>query len=224
MDGQEIPEIVVRRLPLYARALQWLAADGVQTISSAELGARLGMTPAQIRKDLSYFGEFGKQGTGYDVKFLLEQLRHILGVEREWLVALVGVGDLGHAIARYGGFVARGFKIAALFDKDPKKIGQQIGELEIISVDQLPMVIRGLRIQLAIIATPASEAQMVCDQLVAAGVRGILNYAPINLRVPRGVRVRYIDPVVVLQSMTYHLKSGVPQPISAETEVISAVE
>ncbi|MBI4758490.1 MAG: redox-sensing transcriptional repressor Rex [Chloroflexi bacterium] len=208
MNTPEIPEIVVRRLPLYARTLSWLVEENVQTVSSQELGANLGMSPAQIRKDLSYFGEFGKQGTGYDVKYLLSQLRQILGVEREWLVALVGVGDLGHAIARYGGFGKRGFKIAALFDNDPRKIGQQVGELEILGMEALPMVVKGLRLRLGIVAVPAAKAQEVTDYLVECGIRGILNYAPINLHVPKGVRVRYIDPVVLLQSMTYHLKSG----------------
>jgi redox-sensing transcriptional repressor len=208
MNTPEIPEIVVRRLPLYARTLSWLVEENVQTVSSQELGANLGMSPAQIRKDLSYFGEFGKQGTGYDVKYLLSQLRQILGVEREWLVVLVGVGDLGHAIARYGGFGKRGFKIAALFDNDPRKIGQQVGELEILGMEALPMVVKGLRLRLGIVAVPAASAQEVTDYLVECGIRGILNYAPINLHVPKGVRVRYIDPVVLLQSMTYHLKSG----------------
>jgi len=120
---------------LYVRALQWLTQEGVLVISSHDLGALLGITPAQIRKDLSYFGEFGKQGMGYDVNFLHSQLRHILGVEKEWLAALVGIGNLGHAIARYGGFARRGFKIAALFDNDPRKIGQQVGELEILGMD-----------------------------------------------------------------------------------------
>lgn len=206
MQNTEIPEIVVRRLPLYARALHWLMQEGVQTVSSSELGAKLGMSAAQIRKDLSYFGEFGKQGTGYDVKYLFSQLQRILGMQKEWLVALVGIGDLGHAIARYGGFAKRGFKIAALFDNDPKKIGQQVGELQILGMDALPMVVRGLRIRLGIIAVPAEAAQEVADQMVAAGIKAILNYAPINLHVPKGIRVRYIDPVVVLQSMTYHLK------------------
>ena len=202
----EVPEIVVRRLPLYARALHWLVQDNVTTISSSELGTKLGMSSAQIRKDLSYFGEFGKQGTGYDVKFLLSQLQQILGMQREWLVALVGVGDLGHAIAHYGGFGKRGFKIAALFDMDPKKIGQQVGDLQILGTESLPMVVRGLRIRLGIIAVPAGAAQSVADQMTGAGIRAILNYAPINLIAPKGVRVRYIDPVAVLQSMTYHLK------------------
>jgi redox-sensing transcriptional repressor len=205
-DPTAIPEIVIRRLPLYVRALQWLTQEGVVVISSHDLGALLGMTPAQIRKDLSYFGEFGKQGMGYDVNFLHSQLRKILGVEREWLVALVGIGNLGHAIARYGGFTRRGFKIAALFDNDPRKIGQQVGELEVLGMDALSMVIKGLRIQMAIVAVPAAVAQEVVDQLIAAGVRGILNYAPTNLSVPKGVRVHYIDPVVMLQGMTYHLK------------------
>ena len=202
----EIPEIVVRRLPLYARALHWLVQDNVPTISSSELGLKLGMSSAQIRKDLSYFGEFGKQGTGYDTKFLLSQLQQILGMQREWLVALVGVGDLGHAIAHYGGFGRRGFKIAALFDSDPKKIGLQIGELQILGTESLPMVVRGLRIRLGIISVPAGAAQKVADQMTDAGIRAILNYAPINLTTPKGVRIRYIDPVVLLQSMTYHLK------------------
>ena len=147
---------------------------------------------------------------GYDVKYLYDQLRQIMGVDHEWLAALVGVGDLGHAIARYGGFVRRGFKIAALFDQDPNKIGQQIGELEIISMDKLPMVVRGLRIQVGIIAVPATYAQNVAELMVSSGIRGILSYAPIHLHVPKGVRVRYIDPVVTLQSMTYHLKPGSP--------------
>jgi redox-sensing transcriptional repressor len=201
-----VPEIVVRRLPLYARALHWLVQDNVATVSSSELGDKLGMSSAQIRKDLSYFGGFGKQGTGYDVKFLLNQLQQILGMQKEWLVALVGVGDLGHAIARYNGFGRRGFKIAALFDADPKKIGQQVGELQILSTEALPMVVRGLRIRLGIIAVPAGAAQMVVDQMGSAGIRAILSYAPINLRAPKGVRLRNIDPVVMLQSMTYHLK------------------
>lgn len=205
-----VPEIVIRRLPLYARALQWLEFDGVKTISSAELGDHLGMTPAQIRKDLSYFGEFGKQGMGYDVAFLYDQLRHILGVDREWPAALVGIGDLGHAIARYAGFTRRGFKIAALFDKDPAKLGEQIGELEILPMEQLPMVVRGLRIQIGILAVPAVQAQSVAELMVSAGIRGILSYAPIHLHMPRGIRVRYIDPVVTLQAMTYHLKPGSP--------------
>jgi redox-sensing transcriptional repressor len=215
-----IPEIVIRRLPLYARALQWLEMDGVQTISSAEMGAQLGMTPAQIRKDLSYFGEFGKQGMGYDVKFLYEQLRHILGVDHEWLAALVGIGDLGRAIARYGGFTRRGFKIAALFDQDPHLIGQQIGELEIISIDKLPMVVRGLRIQLGILAVPAAHAQSVAELMVSAGIRGILSYAPIHLHMPQGIRVRYIDPVVTLQAVTYHLKPGSPTADSGDESYV----
>jgi len=208
LASTDAPEIVVRRLPLYLRALTRLAEANHLITSSQELGAMLGISSAQIRKDLSYFGEFGKQGMGYDVTFLYDQLRHILGVDHEWLAALVGIGDLGHAIARYGGFTRRGFKIAALFDQDPEKIGQQIGELEIISIDQLPMVVRGLRIQIGILAVPAMQAQAVAELMVSAGIRGILSYAPIHLHMPRGVRVRYIDPVVTLQSMTYHLKPG----------------
>src|SRR5512136_195466 len=135
MPTKSIPDIVVGRLPVYLRALSFLAADGVQTTSSQDLGKRLGISAAQIRKDLSHFGEFGKQGTGYNVNFLREQIRRILKVDREWSIALIGIGDLGRALAHYGGFVDRGFRIVALFDADPAKIGQRIGELEIMGMD-----------------------------------------------------------------------------------------
>ncbi len=200
-----IPDIVIGRLPIYLRALDRMIQEEKDYTSSHELGERLGISSAQIRKDLSHFGEFGKQGTGYNVQFLYEQIRHILKVDREWLMALVGVGDLGHAIADYRGFKARGFRIVALFDADPVKVGERIGDLTILPMEQLSAEIRHLGIRIAMIAVPAAEAQAVADRLIEAGVTALLNYAPITLAVPVGVRVQYIDPAAHLQHMTYYL-------------------
>ncbi len=200
-----IPDIVIGRLPIYLRALDRMIQEEKGYTSSHELGERLGISSAQIRKDLSHFGEFGKQGTGYNVQFLYEQIRHILKVDREWLMALVGVGDLGHAIADYRGFKARGFRIVALFDADPVKVGERIGDLTILPMEQLSAEIRHLGIRIAMIAVPAAEAQAVADRLIEAGVTALLNYAPITLAVPVGVRVQYIDPAAHLQHMTYYL-------------------
>jgi len=182
-----------------------MAAEGREITSSQELGERLGISSAQIRKDLSHFGEFGKQGTGYNVAYLREQLRRILKVNREWEVALIGAGALGHALAHYGGFRNRGFHIALIFDNDPAKVGQVLGGIEVLDAAKMEDVIRGRGVQIAMIAVPAEAAQEVADRCVKAGVRAILNYAPINIAVPEGVRVEYIDPVVHLQHMTYYL-------------------
>jgi redox-sensing transcriptional repressor len=202
----EVPDIVVSRLPLYLRALNFLAEEGVETISSAELAQRLGISSAQIRKDLSFFGEFGKQGTGYNVEFLRKKIKEILNLTKIWDVALVGAGDLGHALVHYGGFLGQGFRISLVFDNNPQKIGQEIAGLIIQPASRMKELIRQHGIQIAIIAVPASAAQKVTDELVAAGVRAILNYAPITLKVPPGVHVQYIDPVTRLQHMTYYLE------------------
>src|SRR3990172_3271235 len=198
MGPVDIPDIVVGRLPIYLRALSRMALEGIRVTSSHELGRRLGISSAQIRKDLSHFGEFGKQGTGYHIQFLIEQLRRILKVDHEWEVALVGVGDLGRALAHYNGFRNRGFRISLIFDSDPAKIGGQLNGFEIHDAAQLGEMIRAPGITLAMVAVPAEAAQKVTDELVQAGVRGILNYAPINLAVPEEVYVQYIDPVVHL--------------------------
>lgn len=200
-----VPDIVIGRLPIYLQALTHLAQEGREITSSHELGERLGISSAQIRKDLSHFGTFGKQGTGYRIRDLRDRLRQILHLDHEWQVALVGAGDLGHALARYNGFRPRGFQITAIFDRDPAKIGRQIGDLEILDVARLEEVIHERGIRMAMIAVPASQAQVVADDLIAAGVRAILNYAPITINVPPGVRVQYLDPVVYLQRMTYYL-------------------
>jgi redox-sensing transcriptional repressor len=200
-----IPDIVVGRLPIYLRALSFLAAEGTQVTSSHDLGKRLGISAAQIRKDLSFFGEFGKQGTGYNVGYLREQLLRILKVDREWPIALIGVGDLGRALAHYGGFAHRGFRIVALFDNDPAKIGQTLGDLEIMSIDRLAEVVQERGIRVAMLTVPANAAQKVAEVCVAAGIKAILNYAPITLKVPEGALVQHTDPVTHLQRMTYYL-------------------
>ena len=200
-----IPDIIISRLPFYLRALARMAGDGQCITSSKELGERLGISSAQIRKDLSHFGEFGKQGTGYEVEYLLDQLQQILRVNREWEVALVGAGDLGHALAHYQGFRHRGFQISLIFDTDPAKIGQALGGLEILDEAFMVPTLRQRDVRLAMLAVPAGAAQSAADKLVEAGVKGILNYAPTSLSVPEGVRVQHIDPVVNLQRMTYYL-------------------
>jgi redox-sensing transcriptional repressor len=202
----EIPDIVIGRLPIYLRALNQLAAEGHEITSSHELGQRLGISSAQIRKDLSHFGEFGKQGTGYQIGHLLGQLKQILQVDHEWSVAIVGAGDLGHAIAHYGGFVDRGFRIVAVFDNNPAKIGYDVGGNKVMDTAHIADEIRQRNIKIAMIAVPAQFAQDVCNTLVSAGVRALLNYAPITLSVPRNVHVQYIDPVTHLQRMTYYLE------------------
>ncbi|HLF25724.1 MAG TPA: redox-sensing transcriptional repressor Rex [Anaerolineae bacterium] len=205
MPSSDVPDIVVGRLPIYLRALAHMAASGQEITSSHELGQKLGISSAQIRKDLSHFGEFGKQGTGYRISHLQDQIKRILHVDREWEVALVGIGDLGHAVARYNGFKNRGFHISLLFDNDPAKIGTQIGALEILDSAQLKDKLIERQIKIVMIAVPASAAQAVTDICVEAGVRAILNYAPISLAIPEGVRVQHLDPVAYLQRMTYYL-------------------
>jgi len=205
MAPTDVPEIVVRRLPLYLRALTTLIEANHLITSSQELGEMLGMSSAQIRKDLSYFGEFGKQGMGYEVPYLRDQLRRILQVDRHWDMVLVGAGDLGHAIANYAGFKRWGYRVVAVFDNDPAKIGKPMGELTIRDVAELEEVIQAGHVRIGIIAVPAAHAQAVADRMVRGGIRAILNYAPINLNLPPEVRVHSIDPVVGLQSMSYYL-------------------
>jgi len=201
----EIPDIVIKRLPLYLRTLNLLVSEGQAVTSSQELGDRLGISSTQIRKDLSYFGEFGKQGTGYDVCYLRDQLGQILQVSRRWSVALVGAGDLGHAILRHSGFQEGGFAVVAVFDRDEQKVGAEIGKLRVEDIARLREVVQEQGIRIGIIAVPANEAQRVADALVKAGIRAVLSYASVTLSLPSNVRVHYIDPVVGLQAMTYYL-------------------
>jgi redox-sensing transcriptional repressor len=205
MNAQNIPDIIIGRLPVYLRALQRMAEQGIQTTSSQELGVRVGISAAQIRKDLSQFGEFGKQGTGYSISLLTDKLRAILKVDRIWDVAVVGVGDVGRAIAHYQGFTNRGFCVAMLFDIDPSKIGQKVGAFEIRDIKDMVKDIQEAGIKISMLTVAASAAQEVANKLVEAGIKAILNYAPISLNVPPGVKVQYIDPAIGLQRMTYYL-------------------
>lgn len=205
MDKKPIPDIVVGRLPMYLRALQHMDQEGRRVTSSQELGERLGISAAQLRKDLSHFGEFGKQGTGYEIEYLAEQLSQILKVDRVWDLAVVGAGDIGSAVARYQGFANRGFKVVHIFDSDPAKIGTTVGNFEVLDSGDMVAVIREAGIKVAMITVPANQAQAVADELVKAGIRAILNYAPLSISVPPGVYVQHTDPVTHLQRMTYYL-------------------
>ena len=203
---EQIPDIVIGRLPIYLRTLKILGDSGQVVTSSQELGERLGISSAQIRKDLSHFGEFGKQGTGYNISFLCTQLEKILKVDDIWSVALIGAGYLGHALAAYDGFENRGFRITGVFDAAADKIGTQLERLVVQPMDALEGYCRKHNCQIAVMAVPPNAAQTVADQLVGAGIRSILCYAPITLTIPEDVRVEYIDPVVHFQHMTYYLK------------------
>lgn len=204
----DAPEIVIQRLPQYLRALTELQQSGVEVVSSQLLGARLQVTPAQIRKDLSHFGRFGKQGRGYSIQSLVEELRHILGLDRTWNVAIVGVGRLGRAIISYPGFGPESFRVVCAFDADNRLVGQLAGGLMIQPISQLAQVIEHEQVHLVIVAVPAADAQAVIDELVACGVKAVLNYAPIAPQTPPDVQIRSIDPVLALQSMTYYLSSS----------------
>ncbi|TAK12647.1 MAG: redox-sensing transcriptional repressor Rex [Anaerolineae bacterium] len=205
MAQKNIPDIVIGRLPVYLRSLQRMAQEGRQVTSSQELGERLGISAAQIRKDLSQFGEFGKQGTGYNIEFLSKKISDILNVDRVWEVAIVGAGDIGSALARYNGFNQRGFHTRLIFDNDPKKIGMKIDDFTVMDAASMESELKRAGVQVVMLAVPAGHAQGVADRLVSAGVKAILNYAPVSLNVPADVRVQHIDPVVHLQRMTYYL-------------------
>ena len=206
MQSNEVPEVVVLRLPLYIRALTQLQREGIHVVSSQQIGERLHMTPAQIRKDLSYFGKFGKQGRGYCLKVLLEELKEILGLTEDWRACLVGVGRLGRAIINYTGFAPEGFTIVAAFDGDDKQVGTEVGQFIVQPMSKLPNAVNDMGISIGIVAVPSAQAQTVINQLVNNGIRGILNYAPVAPYVPKGIVVRNIDPVLSLQSMTFYLK------------------
>jgi redox-sensing transcriptional repressor len=202
---RQIPEVVVSRLPMYVRGLSELHKENIALVNSEDLGARLGIAPAQIRKDLSYFGKFGRRGRGYNVALLLGELSQILGLERQWLMAVVGVGRLGKAIMDYKGFVPRGFKIVAAFDRERNMIGKKVSGVAIQDMSELETTVKEKKVDIAIVAVPSPEAQEVIDKLVQNGIRSILNYAPICGKVPPEVRLEGIDPVLALQSMTYYL-------------------
>jgi redox-sensing transcriptional repressor len=203
----EIPEVVIFRIPVYLYILNLLDEEKVEVVSSQEIGARLQMTPAQIRKDLSYFGKFGKQGKGYNVKLLMNQLREIMGLDREWNMALIGVGRLGKAILDYSRITLKSFKYVAAFDIDPNLIGKKAGGLVIQDMPELAETVKGKNIAICVLAVPPSQVQQSVDRLVECGVKAILNYAPVATRAPKDVRIRKVDPQAALQTMAYHLQS-----------------
>ncbi len=205
MNADKIPDIIIGRLPIYLRALQRMSEKGMKTTSSQELGEHVGISAAQIRKDISQFGEFGKQGTGYSIPFLMDKLKEILKVNRMWDVVIVGMGDIGHALARYSGFANRGFRVAMVFDVDSAKVGQRVDGFTVEDAAKLVECVRNARIKIAMVTVPAAAAQDVTDKLVQAGVKAILNYAPTSVNVPGNVHVQYIDPATHLQRMTYYL-------------------
>ncbi len=205
MKHDAIPDVVIRRLPVYVRTLRQMALENISSASSEELGSRIGVSAAQIRRDLSYFGRFGKQGKGYDVARLEQAITQILHLDRQWDAALVGFGHLGQAIARYHGFEENSFHISAIFARNPDDVGQQVNGVVVLDQSEITEVVRQMGIRIGIIAVPASAAQAVADQLIDAGVRAILNYAPVVLRVPSNVWTREIDPTSALQSLTYYL-------------------
>jgi redox-sensing transcriptional repressor len=203
-DFPDLPEATVARLPEYLRALHHLAEAGDDTVSSEGLAAAAGVNSAKLRKDLSHLGSYGTRGVGYDVALLIEQIELVLGLTQRRAVALVGVGNLGHALAGYAGFGTRGFRIAALFDADARRVGEAINGLVVRDIAEAAEVVVAEEISIAVIATPAHAAQGVADMLVAAGVTSILNFAPCVLTVPEGVDVRKVDLAIELQILSFH--------------------
>jgi redox-sensing transcriptional repressor len=202
-DPADVPAAVVNRLSLYLRELQHLVAEGTQTTSSSQLGERLGFSDAQVRKDLAHFGNFGHPGIGYRSDELIAEIRRILGTDRRWSVALVGVGNLGRALLGYRGFDSQGFSLAAAFDSDPDKVGSVVEGMEILAMERLPQVVAERRIELGLIAVPGPFAQAAADQLVAAGVGGIVNFAPVTLALPDGVSQVGVDLARELEQVAF---------------------
>jgi redox-sensing transcriptional repressor len=204
----KIPEMTVRRLSVYTRCLQQLEEDGVKTISSQELAERFNLNSAQVRKDLAYFGEFGVRGIGYYVAGLKAELQRILGLDREWAVALVGFGNLGSALFHYKGFARQGFRIAVIFDDDPAKAGRTVDGVPILPMSELPREAKAKNLQIAIVAVPAESAPEVAEKLVAAGIKAVLNFAPGRLRTAKDVRLKNVDLAIELESLSFYLAQG----------------
>lgn len=205
MTEESVPNIVISRLPWYLQTLNQMAKEGLHTVSSKMLAERLGITAAQIRKDLSFFGGFGKKGTGYSIYYLIEQLQKILNLDRIWQVVVVGAGDLGRALTRYQGFASRGIEIVGLYDNDPKVVGMQVGSIMVYHIDSMEAEIQAKGIKMAVLTVPGQVAQVTAEQLVNAGIKAILNYAPVTLILPEAVHVQHIDPVLFMQQMMYYL-------------------
>ncbi|WP_100415142.1 redox-sensing transcriptional repressor Rex [Mumia flava] len=199
-----IPEATVARLPLYLRALTALGETGLRTVSSEQLATAAGVNSAKLRKDLSYLGSYGTRGVGYDVEYLRYQIAREIGLNEDWAVVIIGIGNLGQALSNYGGFRSRGFRIVSLVDGDPARVGEQHGDLVIESMSDLDRIVKENDISIGVIATPGDAAQGVADRLVSAGVTSILNFAPAVLTVPSGIDVRKVDLSIELQILAYH--------------------
>ncbi|MEU7783995.1 redox-sensing transcriptional repressor Rex [Amycolatopsis sp. NPDC049159] len=203
--AKSIPEAAVARLAVYLRVLSGMRDQGATTVSSEELSQAAGVNSAKLRKDLSYLGSYGTRGVGYEVGVLVSQIERILGLTRQHKVAVVGIGNLGHALANYGGFPGRGFPVEALFDLDADLIGVPVGGLPVSHMDDIPRICAERGISIGVIATPPTAAQSVCDRLVAGGVQCILNFAPVVLQVPAHIEVRKVDLAVELQILSFHV-------------------
>jgi len=199
-----IPEATVARLPLYLRALTAYSDRGVATVSSEELAGAAGVNSAKLRKDLSFLGSYGTRGVGYEVEYLVYQISRELGLTQDWRVVIIGIGNLGHALANYGGFSSRGFRVVGLLDIDPGRVGETVSGLQVEPLDTLERTVLDRKVSIGVIATPGSTAQSVCDRLVAAGVTSILNFAPVVLAVRDGVDVRKVDLSIELQILAFH--------------------
>ena len=204
----KIPEMTIRRLSVYTRCLQQLEEDGVKTVSSQEMAERFNLNSAQVRKDLAYFGEFGVRGIGYYVSGLKAELQRILGLDREWQVALVGFGNLGSALFHYKGFARQGFRISTIFDDDPTKWGKVIEGVTIQPMQELPKEAKARNLQIAIVAVPGESAQAVTEKLVAAGIKTILNFAPERIKAGRDVRLKNVDLAIELETLSFYLAQG----------------
>ncbi|MGH9114888.1 MAG: redox-sensing transcriptional repressor Rex [Acidimicrobiales bacterium] len=202
--ARRVPEATVARLPLYLRALDELAVERASTISSDLLAARAGVNAAQVRKDLSHLGSYGTRGVGYEVAYLVREINRQLGLSEDQKVAIIGAGNLGHALASYGGFPARGFCVVAAFDSDPAKVGARLGPVKVHPASSMGSILRGERVAIAIITTPASAAQGAADVAAAAGVACILNFAPTTVSVPEGVALRQVDLGIELQILSFY--------------------
>jgi redox-sensing transcriptional repressor len=212
-----VPKVVVSRLSLYLRELQRLVASGQQTISSSQLGALLGFSDAQVRKDLGFFGQFGYPGVGYRCDELIRAMRDILGTNHSWNVAMVGVGNLGQALLGYRGFGRQNFAIAAAFDADPTKVGQTVRGLRIQPLDELAATIREQGIRLGMIVVPADRAQEAADRLVAAGIEGIVNFAPVTLALPPHVQNVGVDLAIELEQLSFAVTSKLARAAAEST-------
>ncbi len=216
--GRDIPEATVARLPVYLRALTSLADEGTATCSSEDLATVVGVNSAKLRKDLSHLGSYGTRGVGYDVEYLRYQIAREIGLTQDWPVIIVGIGNLGHALASYSGFRSRGFRIVALLDADPGRHDEQVAGLRVRPFEELEQIVGEHGVAIGVIATPPEAAQDVVDRMVSAGVRSVLNFAPGVLQVPEGVDVRKVDLSIELQILAFHVQRKSPHAVDAPVE------